>query len=90
MFVCIDAVLHLVSLLQEADQVPPEKQPIETGVKHPVKLYRRKVPEDMVEAKEKALKLETPRERWTEREVFDLLSSYQICAWGMCYKPNDD
>jgi hypothetical protein len=38
----------MVGLLQESDQIPPEKQPIETGVKHPVKLWRRKVPEDMV------------------------------------------
>jgi hypothetical protein len=38
----------MIGLLQESDQIPPEKQPIETGVKHPVKLWRRKVPEDMV------------------------------------------
>lgn len=39
----------ILEALQMTDQVPPSKQVVETGVKWPIKLHRRKGPHDMVE-----------------------------------------
>jgi hypothetical protein len=45
-----DSLLRIIYLLQITNQFPPEKQVIETGVKWPVKLHRRKSPFDMISA----------------------------------------
>ena len=44
----IDQIVRLLALLQITDQIPPEKQVIETNVKYPVKIYTRKTPSDMI------------------------------------------
>jgi hypothetical protein len=43
-----DVMLRLIYMLQLTGQFPAEKQVIETGVKWPVRLHKRKSPFDMV------------------------------------------
>lgn len=52
----LDVMLRFLYLLQITDQIPLEKQVIETGVKWPVKLYRRKTPFDIMKAYEESSK----------------------------------
>jgi len=44
----IEKVVELLQHLVDSDQVPPESQVVETGVKYPVKRHRRKTPQEMV------------------------------------------
>ena len=57
-------MLRFIYLLQITNQIPLEKQVIETGVKWPVKLYRRKTPFDLIkgyeESSKKTFQVRTP------------------------------
>eukprot|EP01031_Cornospumella_fuschlensis_P039194 gene39194-47689_t len=80
-------LVELVQSLVDTDQIPPEKQVEETGVKYPIRLHRRKTPERMVEAHETdGLKIKQQKEAYSQSEFVQVMKSKYICAWASCYR----
>jgi len=91
----------VVRHLGDSWQLPAEKRIAETGVRFPVKTYRRKTAEDAVRAfldkrakdtaelarKEGRLHVPGPADNAFNRDAFEqlLLGGY-VCAWAECYR----
>jgi hypothetical protein len=77
---------HVIDLLTTTNQLPAEKVVAETGVKWPVKTYRVKRAEEMIEGYFTINKIKDQPTEFSRDEFKSLFLSRSVCVWAECYR----
>mmetsp|Transcript_4103 Transcript_4103/g.4233 ORF Transcript_4103/g.4233 Transcript_4103/m.4233 type:complete len:249 (+) Transcript_4103:2-748(+) len=85
-YVQIKAVEEVVRHLNHTWQVPSEKRVTETGVKYPIRTYREKTAQDMINTYQDIQKPPLIGDTMTKEEFSDMLLGSQVCVWAECYR----